>query len=83
MAKRKKRLATHRPSAPVGINENESTISFVLKPNPKMKGSKVYTRYAKYKKGMTIREALDAGITLPDLRWDVDRGYINIDLILP
>jgi hypothetical protein len=45
--------------------------------NPKKEGSKTRTRFAMYTEGMTIKQALDAGITTADLVYDKDHGFIS------
>lgn len=35
-------------------------------------------RFALYEEGMTIREALDAGVKPTDINWDRKKGYIRI-----
>lgn len=44
--------------------------------NPKRQGTASYERYAKYRVGMTVAEALAAGITRGDLAWDTERGFV-------
>ncbi len=44
--------------------------------NPKKEGSKTRTRFALYREGMTIAQALDAGITTADLVYDRDHKYV-------
>jgi hypothetical protein len=44
-------------------------ISFVA-PNPKKPGSAAYDRYALYRVGMSVNEALAAGIKREDIAWD-------------
>jgi len=50
----------------------------VLVENPKRVGSDAHKRYALYVTGMTVREALTAGLTRADFKWDTDRGHIDI-----
>jgi hypothetical protein len=56
---------------------NDQVIT-VLVANPKKPGSLARIRFAKYKDGMTVREALEAGLHRTDFKWDTDRGHINI-----
>ena len=44
--------------------------------NPKKEGSKTRTRFALYREGMTIKQALEAGITTADLVYDRDHGFV-------
>jgi hypothetical protein len=46
--------------------------------NPKREGSAAHGRFAKYKNGMTIAEAVKAGLRRDDFRWDVAHKHITI-----
>jgi hypothetical protein len=46
--------------------------------NPKRKGSLAFKRYARYVDGMTVGEAILAGLTREDFRWDTRHGHISI-----
>lgn len=46
--------------------------------NPKRAGSASAARFACYVDGMTVGEALDAGITTADLAWDQKAGFIEV-----
>jgi len=50
----------------------------LLVANPKRKGTKAFARYAGYTDGMTVGQALEAGLTRDDFRWDTDKGHIAI-----
>lgn len=47
-----------------------------IQPNPKKPGSASHARFALYREGMTVSEALAAGVTTADVRWDSERGFI-------
>ena len=49
-------------------------------PNPKRPGTKSYERFALYQEGLTVTEtiALPGGPTKDDIRWDSDRGFIEL-----
>lgn len=47
--------------------------------NPKRSGSAGHARFALYKDGMTVREAIDAGIWAADITWDKDKGFIKVE----
>lgn len=51
-------------------------ITFVAE-NPKRPGSASFDRFAKYKKGMTVAQALEAGVTRADIDWDSKRDFIK------
>lgn len=46
--------------------------------NPKKPGSASADRFAKYRDGMTVKEALDAGVIRGDLDHDTKKGFITI-----
>lgn len=54
-------------------------IKMLVTANPKREGSKARDRFAFYKDGMTQDEALNAGVTTPDLVYDASHGFIAID----
>jgi hypothetical protein len=56
----------------------DAKIKLLVDANPKRKGSACFKRFAKYKTGMSVAQALEKGLTRPDLIWDVDRGFISI-----
>lgn len=51
-------------------------ITFVAE-NPKRPGSASFDRFAKYKKGMTVAQAIAAGVTRADIDWDSKRDFIK------
>ena len=57
--------------------EPEGIISDIA-PNPKRLGSASAERYSLYIDGMTVAEALSAGVTKADIRWDTDKGFITV-----
>ena len=46
--------------------------------NAKKAGSGAATRFAKMKSGMTVGEAIAAGVTRGDINWDVKQGFIKL-----
>ena len=44
--------------------------------NPKKAGSATHGRFACYRDGMTVQEALDAGVLTGDMTYDRDKGFI-------
>ena len=46
--------------------------------NPKREGSAAHKRYNLYKVGMTIADALKAGVITADINWDVKQGFIEV-----
>ena len=53
-------------------------IHLLVEGNPKRKDSKEAKRFAKYKNGMLVQAALDAGMQQQNLRRDVERKVIRI-----
>jgi len=55
-------------------------IKLNVRENPKRKGTASYDRFNLYltKKPKTVAEALRAGITRADLRWDAARNFIEL-----
>lgn len=47
--------------------------------NPKRPGSKSFERFAVYKDGITVAEAVKAGVLYADLSWDVGHGFIAVE----
>ena len=52
--------------------KGDYTIKLRVKENPKRPGSQTRARFALYKDGMTVTEALSLGITSRDIAWDSD-----------
>jgi len=52
----------------------------VVVPNPKKVGTKAYHRYSLYQTGMTVQQYLAAGGESSDIRYDVNHGFITVDL---
>jgi hypothetical protein len=54
------------------------TIHLLVKENPKRKGGAPYERFAKYVDGMSIADALSAGVFEADVVWDVKHKFIEL-----
>ena len=54
------------------------TIRLLSPTNPKKVGSKAAARFAKYVDGMTVADALAAGIKSIDIAWDSRRKHIEL-----
>lgn len=63
----------------VGSRDPRVIVSVV--PNPKRPGSASYTRYENYRVGMTVDEAIAAGVTREDIAWDSapSRKFIELE----
>jgi hypothetical protein len=60
---------------------DDQQIVVLSKENPKREGSDAHGRFELYtrgKKGMTVKQALAAGVSSGDLKWDSDKGFIKI-----
>lgn len=74
--------ATAKPAAaknlgPKGVSD-DAAVKMLAGSNPKREGSAARARFANYRDGMTVKEALAAGITTPDLVYDAKHGFIEI-----
>lgn len=54
-------------------------VRMLVDKNPKRPHSLSYDRFSKYKDGMTVAEALKAGITKADLAWDQKHNHIKLE----
>lgn len=54
-------------------------VSLLVQTNPKREGSAAFLRFLNYTDGMTVQNALDAGITTGDLVYDAAHGFISIE----
>lgn len=58
--------------------ERKKKITLVEKNNPKREGSRAFEIYAKYKTCKTVGQFLDAGGTMADIRYDSQKGFIQV-----
>lgn len=81
-AKAKAKEPTREPVAidtnHIKMLSNAEGVVYSKANNPKRAGSASYARFDKYVDGMSVKAAKEAGITLSDIRWDIDKGYISI-----
>ena len=68
--------STFNGRAPRARPTDDRVITAVV-PNPKKPGSASHERFSKYRVGMTISEALAAGLMPGDIKWDLERGFIT------
>lgn len=83
MPARRPRPVASRPEKPRttqqrGTLDLARRIAYVA-PNPKKPRTASYDRFSQYREGMTLAEALSAGLTRADLSWDVERGFIRLE----
>lgn len=58
---------------------NENEVTFTVRTNPKREGSKAHSRFADYMGTETVESYLAAGGTKGDLKYDWEKGFIDID----
>lgn len=51
----------------------------VLVPNPKRPGTTGHLHFSLYLAGRPLSESLARGVTMPDVRWDVEHGFIELE----
>ena len=77
-----KRAAEGDPKVRVVCNINGHNVSnecrISMAPNPKRVGSKAHERYSDYESATTIGEYLEAGGLKADLRFDHNKGYLEL-----
>lgn len=71
--------AARQPSPRRGLGlDLDAAITVLAASNPKRPGSKSHARFALYRTGMSVREAMEAGVTKADLRHDQDKGFVLV-----
>lgn len=78
---------TYEPELPTGggvtlatrrtVDQN-AKIRLKTDGNPKREGTQAYQRFGLYQDGMTVKDFVDAGGTLVDVRWDLEHGFIEL-----
>lgn len=59
--------------------DKEATISLLVEANPKKPSSASYARFDLYEDGMTVAQAIEAGITTADIKYDIAKGFISVE----
>ena len=72
-----KKIAGHALSSKLTFGVDKDGKSYGGANNPKRANSNAHASFAKYKEGMTLQAALDAGIPSSDLSWDLKHGFIK------
>lgn len=70
-----------RAKRAVGI-ERDSIVKVLATENPKREESQAWERFQNYfslPEGSTVQQAIDAGLTMGDIKYDVIHGYIDVD----
>lgn len=74
---------TVRPKFPetavIRLKADESGNKYGSTNNPKREGTKAFEKFAKYADGMTVAQALEAGIPGSSIYYDLDHGYISVE----
>lgn len=65
-------------TAKITFGKDKESKSYGKDNNPKRAGSASHGKFAKYVDGMTVQQAVDAGMTGADLTWDTKHGFIKI-----
>jgi hypothetical protein len=73
-----KRKAVEKPAAVPRIKFAGDAKIKLLVENPKRPSSGAFKRFAKYRDGMTVDAALQAGVRRDDLAWDVRHGFVAV-----
>lgn len=60
----------------------EATIKLLVDKNPKNVNRAAGKRFEAYRNGMTVSEALAAGILRADLSWDTGHGFITVEAVV-
>lgn len=70
------------PARRVTAGTNDPRIITKIVPNPKRPGSASYDRFALYRDGMTVNEAIAAGVKREDIAWDShpSRNFITLEM---
>ena len=56
----------------------KAKIKLITKENPKREGTKAFTKFANYRTGMSVEEALCTELTSRSLAYDEGKGFISI-----
>jgi hypothetical protein len=66
------------PARKGGPFKPDAKITVLAAPNPKRPGSAARQRFAAYRTGMSVAQALRAGVWYGDMRYDTKHRYIRI-----
>lgn len=59
--------------------DDDHVITLLVASNPKKPGTQAHIHFAVYRDGMTVADALAAGLTRGDLKWDVAHAFIKLE----
>lgn len=66
------------PKSKIAFGTDKEDNAYGPKNNPKREGTNAAAMFALYKSGMTVEKALEAGITVADLKHNESKGFIVI-----
>lgn len=72
-----KKIAGRDPTQKIAFGQDKDKKAYGKDNNPKRAGSKSADRFNLYKAGQTLQQAVDAGCSAADIKWDLDHGYIT------
>ena len=73
------RRAKYHDDRVINFGANEEGVAYNgTDKNPKRPGSKAFDMFSRYRNGMTVREAKDAGLDGRDFDFDLKRGFITM-----
>lgn len=75
--KRKRRANGHSGGTVVAA-KGDMVIRMLVRENPKREGSAAALRFAKYRDGIRVADAMERGVRASDLRYDQRHGYIEL-----
>ena len=75
---KEKTVAGYSPTAKISLLADQEGKKYGKDNNPKRSGSASATLFEKYKDGMTVQQAVDAGVSAAAIRWDVDHKFISV-----
>lgn len=70
-----KKTRTKRDGVSTDFRYDDPRIITNLRPNQKRQGSASHARYNLYVEGMSINQAIAAGVARADIAWDTERGF--------
>lgn len=76
----KRQLGVVDPKPAKSRAQDNRIIHLVSQINPKRKGSASFDRFELYVDGMTVSEALAAGVRRDDIKWDTEHKLISLEI---
>lgn len=75
---RTKKPRVKKEGVPRSSLNKDAVITLLVEGNPKREGSKSHERFGHYRNGLTVGEALAAGLTTGDIHHDVAHNFISL-----